>query len=230
PEDIGLQPDNGASPPASRRSGVTAATEQSYTLGEALRTWRLWIVLLAIACGSYSLGANTFVLVPYYEEIGFSSAIAASALSLYGFTSILTRYVWGQFADRFSVRPAIIVQSLLTAAAGLLLLQIDSRISLYAITGLQGIALSGFPTLQSLVWPEFFGRRHIGAIVGLTQLFTTLASASGPLIGGIIFDRTGTYEVTIWAFVVTWIACAVVIFAVRPTRHVEQVVVSVIEA
>jgi MFS family permease len=231
PEDIGLVPDNGETPKLSSRAPrVTADTERNFTLGEALRTWRLWFVLLAISLGSYSLGANTFVLVPYYEEIGFSSAIAASAVSIYGLASITTRYIWGQMADRFSVRPAIIVQSLLTAAGALLLLQIGSRSGLYGVSVLEGIALSGFPTLQSLVWPEFFGRRHIGAIVGLTQLFTTLASASGPLIGGIIFDRTGTYEATIWAFVVTWIACAVVIFAVRPTRHVEPVVVGVIEA
>ena len=225
PEDIGLLPDNGA-PPPSRPRAPEAQAERSYTLGEAMRTWRLWLLLLAVTSGSYSLGTNTFVLVPYFREVGFSTGVAASAISVYGFASFSTRLVWGSIADRFGVRPALVVQALLTAFAASFLLQIDGRATLYGVAAFQGAVLSGFPALQSLVWPEFFGRRHIGAIVGLTSLFGTFASASGPLIAGLVFDSTGSYESSIWVLVVTWAACGIVMLALRPAparEHVAEV-------
>jgi MFS family permease len=101
----------------------------------------------------------------------------------------------------------------------LLLLQIESKASLYVVSALQGTLLSGFPTLSSLVWPTFFGRRYLGSIVGVTQLFSTFASAGGPLLAGFIFDRTGTYVTTIWMLFAAWLICAAIIFAVRPVNQ-----------
>ncbi|HLF75897.1 MAG TPA: MFS transporter [Dehalococcoidia bacterium] len=217
PEDIGLLPDDGATPPGSARA--TASSERSYTLAEAVRTWRMWLLLLGVVFGAYALNTNSVVLVPYYEEIGFSSSVAASAMSAYGFASVSTRLVWGYVADRFTVRRAMIFQGCATGLAALLLLQIEGRASLYLVSALQGTLLSGFPTLSSLVWPTFFGRRHLGSIVGVTQLFSTIASASGPLLAGFIFDSTGTYETTVWMLFGAWLICAAIIFAVRPARE-----------
>lgn len=220
PEDLGLLPDNGVAPPPGRNR-VTADTERSYRLTEALPSFRMWVLVLAMMFGAYSLNTQSVVLVPYYEEIGFSSAVAASALSLYGLVSISSRFVWGFAADRLSTRVAIIMQALLTGLCAFLILQIDSRFTLYAVSACLGVMLGGFPTLQSLIWPEFFGRRHLGSILGFTQLFTTLASASGPLIAGFIYDRSGTYGTSLWLLVAAWVLCAAFTFLVRPQRRTE---------
>jgi MFS family permease len=222
PEDIGLKPDNGVAPlPGSNR--LTADTERSYRLAEALPTARMWVLLLAMMFGSYSLNTQSIVMVPYYKEIGFSSAIAASALSVYGFFSISSRFVWGFTADRFSTRTAIILQALLTGLCAFLILQIAGRSSLYLVSAFLGVMLGGFPTLQSLIWPEFFGRRYLGSILGFTQLFTTIASASGPVIAGFIYDRSGTYATSLWLLVGAWLLCAGFTFLVRPRRQLESV-------
>src|SRR4029079_692680 len=80
PEDIGLKPDNGRVS-VSTRSGVTADTERSYTLDEAIHSWRLWLLLLAMLFGTYSLSAHTVVMVPWYKEIGFFGRGGRRALS-----------------------------------------------------------------------------------------------------------------------------------------------------
>jgi MFS family permease len=218
PEDIGLLPDNGEVPKGPRPR-VSAANERSFSLGEVVRTWRFWLLLLAIIFGSYSLQTNTVIMVPYFEEIGFTSAVAASAISVYGLFSVIARFLWGFVADRLTVRPAIIIQSLITAVGAALLLQIDGPVSLYAVAAFQGIVLGGFPTLAQLVWPEFFGRMHIGSISGLTQFFTTVIGSMGPLIAGLVYDATGTYQSSLWLLVATWLLCAAVIFSVRPARE-----------
>jgi cyanate permease len=86
--------------------------------------------------------------------------------------------------------------------------------------------LSGFPPLQILIWPEFFGRLHIGSIVGLTQFVTAIVGASGPLMAAVIFDQTGSYEASIGLLIGTWLACTAVMFVVKPSRAHEAIAVT----
>jgi MFS family permease len=219
PEDIGLLPDNGELPKPTARQKTSALTERSFRLGEAMRTWQFWLLLLAIVFGSYSLQTNTVIMVDYFEEIGFAAGVAASAISVYGLFSVSARFIWGFAADRLTIRPAIIVQALLTAIGTALLLEIGDRTSLYAVVAYEGVMLGGFPTLGQLVWPDYFGRMHIGSITGLTQFFTTVIGSTGPLIAGAIYDSSGTYKVSLYILVCTWLLCAAVIFAVRPMKR-----------
>jgi MFS family permease len=220
PEDLGLLPDNGVQPV--RRGGVTAADERSYRLSEVLYTWQFWLLMLAALFGMYSLQTHTVVMVPYFKEIGFSSGQAAAGLSVYGGFSIGLRFVWGWLADRFTVRKAITVQAVLTAIGALILLQVGGAASLYIAMAYQGMMLSGYPPLQILLWPEFFGRTHIGSIVGLTQFFVTIAGAIGPVVAGVVYDQTGSYEYTLWLLVGTWLTCAALMVVVRPALHASR--------
>jgi MFS family permease len=220
PEDIGQLPDNGALP--TRTGGVSAADEQSYRLSDVFYTWQFWLLMLAALFGMYSLQTHTVVMVPYFKEIGFSSGQAAAGLSVYGAFSIVLRFVWGYLADRFTVRKAIVVQSVLTAIGALVLLAVAGPVGLYIAMAYQGMMLSGYPPLQILLWPEFFGRLHIGSIVGLTQFFVTLAGAIGPVIAGVVYDETGSYKWTLWLLVATWLTCAVLMIIVRPARHASR--------
>jgi MFS family permease len=220
PEDIGLLPDDGLEPAPGRIVRATASTERSYTLSEALHTWRMWLLLMAMFAGTYSLSAHTLVMVPYYKEVGFSSGVAASAMISYGVFSIISRFLWGHISERYNTRYAIVTQALFTACACLVLLQTtQNRASLYVIAGFQGLTLSGFPILVSLVWPEFFGRRHIGSIVGMAQFVVAFANAGAQVISGLIYDHTGTYQTPIMLTVGTWVICAVLMMSLRPSRE-----------
>jgi MFS family permease len=218
PEDLGLQPDNGELPKPGTRQRISAATERSFTLGEAVHTVRFWVLMLGIVFGSYSLQTNTIIMKPYFEEVGFSAAVAAGALSVYGFFSIGARFLWGFVSGRFSGRPALILQALATALAVALMLQVDSEAMLYAVSAYTGLMLGGFPILGQLIWPEFFGRAHIGSITGLVQFITTLVGALGPLIAGVVSDETGSYESALYVLIVTWLGCAAVMFVVKPEK------------
>jgi MFS family permease len=219
PEDLDLEPDNGATIKSSARS---AATERSFSLNQVVHTWQFWLLLTGVLIGNFSLQTHTVIMVPHlHDDAGFSSAKAASALSMYGFFSLAMRFVWGTLADRFSVRVAIIVQAFMTGIGAFLLLHVSSTFSLYAIMAYQGMTLSGYPPLQILVWPEFFGRLHIGSIVGLTQFISTFAGALGPLLVGVLYDQTGSHDASLWLLVGTWAACLMVMFVVKPAQKGE---------
>ena len=218
PEDMGLQPD-GIDHAARTRANPAYLSERSYTLQEALRMPEFYLLLAAIVFGSFSLQTGTIIMVEYFRDIGFTKTTAAAAVSIYGLFSIVARFVWGFAADRLTVRMALVVQALLTAVGAVLMIEIGEAWSLYAVSAYMGIMLGGFPTLGQLIWPEFFGRFHIGSIVGLTQFFTTILGASGPFIAGYIFDSTGTYTTSLWILVATWLLCALATYAVRPRRE-----------
>jgi MFS family permease len=215
PEDIGLQPD-GIDHESRMLVRPGYRPERSYNLQEAVRMSQFYFLLAAIVFGSFSLQTGTIIMVPYFEDIGFTTTRAAAAVSVYGFFSIVARFVWGFAADRLTVRMALVLQAFLTAAGSLFLLEVGPAWSLYLVAAYLGVMLGGFPTLGQLIWPEFFGRGHIGSIVGVTQFFTTILGASGPFISGFIFDQTGSYTVSLWILVATWLLCALATYAVRP--------------
>jgi MFS family permease len=153
--------------------------------------------------------------VPYFKEIGFSSSVAASAISVYGGASLVARFFWGYLADKYSIRHAIVLQGALTAGAALSLLVVTNEATLYVTALYGGACLGGFPILQSLVWPFFFGRRYLGSIMGVTQLFMSFANAGGPVLAGLLSDATGTYESAIWLLLLTWGVCVGVMLLIR---------------
>jgi MFS family permease len=213
PEDIGLEPDNGYRAPAGRRN---AAVERSYHLSEVVRMGSFWFLLFGVLVGNYSLQAHTVVMVPHLEDIGYSSAEAATALSMYGLFSLGMRFVWGNLADSRGVRIAIVAQSALSAVGAFLLMQIGGYWTLYPIIAFQGLMMSGYPPLQIMVWPEFFGRAHLGSIVGITQPFTVIAGALAPVVTGFLFDQTDSYDAALWMLVGTWLLCSTVMIVVQP--------------
>ena len=52
--------------------------------------------------------------------------------------------------------------------------------------------------------------------------FVILGLVLGPVIAGVVYDQTGSYEATIWMLVVTWLATAGVMLVVKPASHRED--------
>jgi MFS family permease len=222
PEDMGLHPDGRETPPLAATTVRHAAAERSFTMREVIHSWVFWVLVGSIIFGSYSLQTSTIIMVPYFENIGFSSAVAASAISVYGLFSVAARFLWGFAADKLTVRRTLAIQALLTCFGVVFLLQIGGQASLYVASAYMGVMLGGFPTLSQLIFPEFFGRAHIGSIMGLVQFFSTVIGSSGPFIAGFMFDQTGTYTTALWVVVFTWLGCGLAVYAARPRREPEQ--------
>ena len=79
-----------------------------------------------------------------------------------------------------------------------------------------GSFFGGVIVLQSMVWPEYFGRLSLGAIQGYTELFRVIGFAGGPLLGGIIFDLTGSYYAAFTAFAAGCLLATVFMYLAKP--------------
>jgi cyanate permease len=75
-----------------------------------------------------------------------------------------------------------------------------------------GFGLSGgcFSGLSIIIWPRFFGRRHLGAISGLFMTTVVVASAVGPFLFSLAEAFLGAYR---FAFMASAVLAAVLAVA-----------------
>ena len=215
PEDIGLLPD-GDKVYSQLGSNSHDSDEHSVTVSKAMKSPALWLLTLSMSIGLFSMSTNASSMVPFFQRIGFSGSVAASGLSIYGLFSIISRFFWGYVADRYTVKTAIIFQSILTSVGIVFYLSVQSQTTLFLAAAYHGLVLGGFVVLNPLIWPAYFGRLHLGAICGITQFFTTFALAAGPIFAGFIYDATDAYTWAYRTLVASWIITALVIILVRP--------------
>ena len=86
-------------------------------------------------------------------------------------------------------------------------------------SGLFGFAVGGILVVPPVAYANFFGRRSLGAIRGVTEPFTTLGQFIGALASGAAYDLTGSYRTAFIAFALLGAFTVVlVLFAKRPRR------------
>ena len=66
---------------------------------------------------------------------------------------------------------------------------------------------------------NFFGRRSLGAIRGVTEPFTTLGQAIGALASGAAYDLTGSYRTAFIAFALLGAFTVVLVLFAKPPRR-----------
>jgi MFS family permease len=64
----------------------------------------------------------------------------------------------------------------------------------FAFAVLHGTAWGLRGPLMQAMRADYFGRHSFGMIMGFSSMITTLGNLSGPLVAGILADRTGSYE------------------------------------
>ena len=228
PEDFGLAPD-GMTPEqaqtyAQARKRASAVAERQWTRSEALRTSTIWLVIFAYGVANIGLGALLLHLVPFLTDHGRSRPQAAFLLSLYAWAALLSKPVWGTLMDRLHARflsaiafalSAVCIVGMLAAAAT------DAYALLVVMLLGYGFGTGGSVPLQETVWASYFGRVHLGSIRAVAMPFTILFSATGPLLAGTLYDRTGSYGVAFLVFAACALAGVVLVVLARPP-HVPQ--------
>ena len=61
----------------------------------------------------------------------------------------------------------------------------------------RGMTSGQFGLLISIVWPRFFGTKHLGAISGFAMSILVYGTALGPLLFSLSFSNFGNYSAAI---------------------------------
>jgi OFA family oxalate/formate antiporter-like MFS transporter len=195
PEECGLEMDGGYVGKL-RATNPDALIYRDYTLSEARRTFSFWAFTLMFALNGLAITAYAFHVLAIGAELGVSSNYILGLFIPWAGVSIVVGFVIAWLTDQSFMRikyllVTMAVSSLLGYAA---LAGGDyPRIGWLQIVGF-GIAGGCFGSLSSIVWPRFFGRRHLGEISGLFMTAIVVASAVGPFLFSFAESVFGAYR------------------------------------
>jgi MFS family permease len=200
PEPYGEQPDGVRSdaPLAEGVWGSSAAGPPcpvvNFTAREAVRTRAFWCISLGHGAALLVVSAvMVHLIVHVTERLGYSLRQAASVLALLTVVQLVAQLSGGWAGDRFSKR-AIIVGCMVGHAAGLLLLAHATAFwMLIGFAVLHGASWGVRGPLMSAIRADYFGAASFGMISGISSMVLMVGMMGGPLIAGILADRTGSY-------------------------------------
>ncbi len=217
PEDIGLSPDNETH--VLIDGGIGVAEEVSWTLKEAVRTRAFWMILYSVIIPSAIITGCIFHQISILGQAGLTPEKVAL---ISGITSIIRLplvLVAGQLADRIQLR------YLLATSQGVLLimlvaLYVANSVPLVVVYGiLMGIQMTLQGLVMGVIWPDYYGRKHLSTIRGTTMMAGVIGSALGPLPFGFAYDVFGGYtEVVIVSMLFPLIGTLFALLARKPVK------------
>ncbi|MFI5001262.1 MAG: MFS transporter [Reyranellales bacterium] len=209
PEDVGIAPDHLVT-----LSGQ-AAPEPRFSRGQAMRTRAFWLVSLYTVLVYPVQAGVSLHQAPHLIERGFSPLVAATVISFFSAMSAVASFGIGFLPRRWPVRYGMVLSGVALSAGTFGLIGVDAVERAYLAAGVFGLGIGGVMTLLPMAWADYFGRESYGAIRGVALSLQVLAQASGPLLSGVLRDRTGNYTWSLSVFAVLAALAAVAALAAR---------------
>jgi MFS family permease len=182
-----------ASPAGAAGQAGPAGTEPGMTARQALGS-RTFLVLAAanFACCAAHAGP-IFHTVSYAIGCGLPMVSAVTIYSMEGAAGLLGRLVFGVAADRLGVKRVLVAGLLVQAIAAASYLLVQRLEGFYLVAAVFGLAYGGVMPLYAALAREAFGPRILGTVLGATTMLSSVGMALGPLLGGWLYDRYGSY-------------------------------------
>lgn len=180
-----------AEPP---RSAPTPARE--FTAAEAMRTSAFW--LLSVGHGFALLvvsAVNVHAITHMNTGLGYSLAQASLFITLMTVAQAGGVLLGWAIGDRFDKRK-VAAACMVMHAAGLLMLTFAAGSAfLVAFSLLHGVAWGLRGPFMQAIRADYFGRRAIGMILGISAAFIAVGQIAGPMVAGGLADLTGDYRI-----------------------------------
>lgn len=194
-------------------------SESNWTLQEAKRTRSFWLLLFCTAVPAMVNTGLIFHLVSILAENNISSQTAALVISLMAVLSFPISFFSGFLNERVPSRLILVYLSIGQLVAVFVLLHTNSVFMAILFGCLRGI-LGGFESITlNVIWPQYFGRTHIGSIKGMAMTITVIASAFGPLPFGFAFDWFRGYNEILWVMMIfPLLAATAAHFSTQPLK------------
>jgi MFS family permease len=209
-----LRRDRGETP---GESNADRHSETGLSLQEALRNGPFWMLctlnLLAASCMLIVM----VHIVPHAIDMGMDTIKAAGVLSTIGGVSVLGRLSTGGAIDRIGTKKALIICLSILILSFLWLNISNKPWMMYLFGGIYGIAHGGTFTVLSPIVADLFGIRSHGALFGIVAFTGTVGGAVGPVLAGLIFDFTGSYNIIFMFMVLIASTSLLLAFPLRRT-------------
>ena len=225
PEDLGLEADPQPSGP--RKGGEIASAsggssesgtqvERNFTLRQALNTRAFWL-LAAFSAGGFMVQAGVSLhQAANYVHQGLSGSAAALTVSTFAFSQVPGGLLWSSLGRRVPIRYLLALSGCMVGTGAF-----GASVSTNLIEGLLsaaalGVGVGGLHVLLRLTWADYYGRRYLGSIRGVTQPVQIAGQAVGPIMAGVMYDVMDSYRVAFVLFGAVAVLVGVLVLYARP--------------
>ena len=184
-------------PPAMDEAAPVAmmadAPDARMTLRQAL-TSNQFLVLVAtnfFCCATHS--GPIVHTVSYAQLCGLSLVAAVSIYSVEGFAGMFGRVGFGVMGDRFGAKRVLATGLFLQSLGAMGYFFAQDLWQFYSVASMFGFIYAGIMPLYAVLIRENFPMKMLGTIMGGTGMAGSLGMATGPVMGGAIFDATGGF-------------------------------------
>lgn len=202
----------------STESASMVSNTEQWGVDEAIRTKTFWGLVVLYMFGLFPIYMLATHIVPHAIDMGISEGLAAGTIGLIGFSSIFGRFLGGAIAEKLGWTKGLALSCFLTSLSIFWLIIINNTWMLYVFVVSYGIFYgSRVPQFPGIVG-FFFGSTSLASLIGLCHGLSIIGSSMAPFVGGLIFDKTGSYTI---AFLIAGIAsfiAAVLALLLKPPK------------
>jgi MFS family permease len=175
--------------------GAARSAPKDLTLRQAMGTYSFWLFLVTMMiCGSGDFFVTTH-LIAFVTDLGLSATTGGNMLAWYGLLSLAGILVAGPLSDLIGNKIPIASTFLIRAILLVLLVKYKSVTMLYVFAFAFGFTHLMSAPLTPTLLGKLFGFSNIGVISGIINTSHHLAGGFWAYMGGVIFDRTGSYQI-----------------------------------
>ena len=197
-----------------------AAPKREQTIGQALREafgYRSFQLLMAgyFVCGFQVVFIGVH-MPSYLKDHGLSPQMASYALAIIGLFNVIGTYAAGALGQRLAKRHILAFIYLARSVAIVVFLWAPlTPTSVYVFSAVMGVLwLSTVPPTNAML-AQIFGVAHMSMLGGFVFFSHQIGSFMGVWLGGVLYDRTGSYDVVWYISIALGVFAALVNLPVR---------------
>ncbi len=193
-----------------------------------LRNRRFWICFVQFILGPLSTMPIITHQAALLQGKGLSSMGSAWVVGVYGLSVFCGMILSGALSDRIGREWSYTLGtvSILLGTVFLLSVPTGGKMILPLFFAVFfGLGFGTRPAMDSATAVDIFEGRHFGLIYGILQLGLGIGLFCGPVLGGVIYDRNGTYTTAVVFCMVAVVVATVCIWAAAPRRGKEEILV-----
>lgn len=204
PEDLGVTIENSFPATEDNIKAVLLEIEKtSFSLLEAIKVKEFWIVgMISMIPAMFSTAlAFHFYTIMSLRNIGETTS--AVILGFMAIPAFIMPFISRIVVDRYKAKYILFITLSMTIISMLFLLfGVASAATATAFILFYGLGVGLQSLTTNVIWPNYFGRKHLGSIRGAATVFMVVGSALGPLPFGLEYDNFGNFNISIIGMIV----------------------------
>ena len=204
-----------------RTNSGGSAPAPTLSLRTVLMSREFWMLITLYAvCGAQDFFVATHI-VAFAQDQGVSQIFAGNILAFMGLAALSGVLLSGALSDRMGASAPTMICFLIRIGLFAFIPFVQTPVSIAAFALIYGFTFTMTAPLTVVFASNIFGTTRLGSVSGLINMSHQIAGGLGAVVGAVIFDTTGSYDVAFYLMLVLTVIAAVATHLTRerPIQH-----------